>query len=135
MSDGGQEVTLPRAMLRTPVEATTDALVELDGSTSRDASGLGLSYVFDVLGNGDATGTVVSSGKEPRCSHRFARPGIYTVRLRVIDASQRDALAVQDIVIRSDAETIDGPCHVASDCVLGDACEHGVCFSVGGAVD
>ena len=120
----------PEASLRTPVIAPVGQPVLLDASGSADRAGRALTYVFDVS---DGTDAVRST--DPVIPHVFAHQGLFSVHVRVIDAAGQEAHAVQDIVVRSDYPDHPDFCRKASDCVVGDECEAGVCYSTGGALD
>jgi outer membrane protein OmpA-like peptidoglycan-associated protein len=69
----------PKAMAKCPAEAEVNTLVTFDASGSSDPEGDPLTYKWDF---GDGT---TSSFTFPNATHRYARPGNFTVRLTVED--------------------------------------------------
>ncbi len=120
----------PDASLRTPVIAPVGQPVLLDASASVDRAGRALSFVFEV-----SDGTEPVRSTEPAIQHVFARQGLFTVHVRVVDAAGQEAHAAQDIIVRADYPDHPEFCQKASDCVVGDECDAGVCYSTGGALD
>jgi len=54
--------------------------------------------------------------------------------VRVVDPAGSEGLAVQDVAVRAGVSDIPR-CERACDCVLGDECDGGLCYSTGGAID
>jgi hypothetical protein len=126
--DDPLRVTQPRvASLRAPVIAPVGQPVTLDasGTTGRELEPL--SFVFDLSDGSEPLRTT-----EPVVQHVFAHEGLYSVRVRVIDAAGREAAAIQDVAVRADRPA---PCLRASDCLVGDECEAGLCWSTGGSIE
>lgn len=122
--------TPPVSSLRAPVIAPAGYAVVVDASASLDPEGDALTFVFDF---GDGAGPVRSA--EATLSHVFNDEGLYSVSVRVIDASGAESVATQDIAVRLDFPDPPDFCETSSDCVVGDECTAGICYSVGGAVD
>ncbi len=116
----------PEASLRVPVIAPVGAPVTIDASASSDAFGITI-YVFDFN-----DGTEPLTATEPIVQHVFARQGLYSVQVTVQNQSGMSAMAAQDIAVRDDYPSEPAFCATAADCVVGDECAGGVCFSTGG---
>lgn len=120
----------PVAVLRTPVIAPLERPVELDASRSFDPDGDTLKYVFEFT-----DGSRPASADLPISSHRFTGPGLFTVRLRVLDPTGAESAAEHDITIRLEYPEPPNFCSVGTDCVVGVECVDAVCFNVGGTLD
>jgi hypothetical protein len=120
----------PEASLRAPVIAPLGVPVALDASSSTDRDADPLTYVFDF---GDGSAPVRSN--EPVVQHVFSSEGLFSVRVQVLDPSGGGSVAVQDIAVRAGFPDSPHLCDKASDCVVGDDCEAGVCFSTGGTLE
>lgn len=122
--------TPPEASLRTPVIAAAGVTVLLDASASIDRDGDPLVYVFEL-----DDGTAPQRTTEPVLAHLFTAPGLYTVRVRVVDPAGNESIAAQDVAVRTELPTPLNFCEKESDCIVGDECEAGMCFSTGGALE
>ena len=120
----------PEASLRAPVIARVGATVSFDANASTTSQNAPLVYVFDF---GDGTHPVRST--DSTIQHVFAHEGLYSVRVQVFDAAGDESLAVQDVAIREDFSEPPDFCAKASDCLVGNECSAGVCYSTGGAVE
>ncbi|PZF78473.1 PKD domain-containing protein [Aestuariivirga litoralis] len=89
----------PRAVLNTSATSgIAPAAITLDGSQSTDSDGTVSFYYWDFGdGTGDTTGTLKSVTKT------YATPGVYTVRLTVVDNSGFRSSATQSISVASAA--------------------------------
>lgn len=122
--------TAPFASLRAPVIAPADKPVPLDAGESFDEEGGPLLYVFEL---GDGSHPLESS--DALVTPTFQSAGLYTVLLRVIDSAGLEGHAEQDITVRLEYPEPPDFCEVSEDCVVGDLCEAGVCYSLGGTLD
>lgn len=126
--DDPRRVTQVRmASLRVPVIALVGEPVTLDASATTDRELEPLSFVFEL-----SDGTEPRISAEPAVQHVFTRAGLYTVRVRVIDNAGREVMAIQDVAVRSE---LPPPCQRASDCLVGDECDEGLCWSTGGSIE
>jgi hypothetical protein len=130
--DSGEEplarVTQARiASLRAPVIALVGQPVTLDASATTGRDLEALSFVFEL-----SDGTEPLRSTEPVLQHVFTHVGLYSVRLRVVDTAGHEAVAIQDVSVRADRPP---PCQRASDCLVGDECDAGVCWSIGGSIE
>ncbi|MEZ4270353.1 MAG: PKD domain-containing protein [Myxococcota bacterium] len=141
-SDAGETARVsanfaPFPALRAPVIAPArdsiqgDFPVRLDAGRSFDPDDDPLTYVFEIAG--PQTHTFASAS--PWIDYVFALPGLYTVRVRVIDTHGAQSIAVQEVVAREEFPTFPDFCTQASDCVIGDECSGGICYANDGAVD
>lgn len=120
----------PIALLRTPVIAPTDAPVLLDASESFDPESDALTFIFEP---NDGSDPITSA--DPVIEHVFAGPGLFTVVLRAVDFYGLEGLAAQDVTVRTEYPDPPDFCETTPDCVVGDLCEAGVCYSTGGTLD
>lgn len=81
----------PRALISMPAGGKPKQKISLDGSGSSPTGKL-VSYAWD-FGDGD-----VATG--PRVQHAYAKPGSYTVTLKVTDDQGRQSSVTQSIVIK-----------------------------------
>lgn len=127
---GTRHNTPPAAALKAPVIAPMGRGVTLDASASADADGDPLSYVFELNDGSESFPTA-----EPVISHTFSSAGLFTVVVRVIDLHGDETRAAQDIAVRAEYPEVPDFCEASADCVVGDVCEGGVCYSLGGEID
>ncbi|MEK7705798.1 MAG: PKD domain-containing protein [Myxococcota bacterium] len=120
----------PEAALRLPVIAPVGLPIDLDASASLDADHDPLTYFFEV---GDGTAAVHSG--TAIVSHTYEAAGLYTVYVRAIDLDGAEGNAAQDITVIDEYPAVPDYCHEAVDCVVGDECSAGVCYSNGGGLD
>jgi OOP family OmpA-OmpF porin len=83
----------PRARIAGPNEVEVNALVNLSGEGSSDPDNDRLTYRWDM---GDGT---TASFTFPNATHRYARPGNYTVRLTVDDGRGGTDTATKPITV------------------------------------
>lgn len=119
----------PEAALRTPVIAPVGQPIHLDASDSFDPDADPLTYIFAV-GGVDAIHSA-----DPVVSYTFPSDGLYTVSVRVIDLHGAEAVAKQDVTAIINYPDPPDFCDAASPCVVGNECDHGVCYSTGGSLD
>ncbi|MBN1962588.1 MAG: PKD domain-containing protein [Deltaproteobacteria bacterium] len=121
---------LPIACLRVPVIAAVDKPIVIDASSSKYTTSSGITYIFEF---GDGTSPLRSN--EPLVRHIFTHEGLYTIIVRVVDFSGAQVVALQDISVLNDLPDPPDYCKQDNDCLIGDECEDGICYSVGGAVE
>lgn len=96
----------PVARLTVPAEAEVDAQTPIDASGSSDPDNDALTYTFDFGDGSTAKFTF------PRTTHRFARPGNYTVRVTVDDGrgctqvATASATVVRRVVLRDTGKKV-----------------------------
>jgi outer membrane protein OmpA-like peptidoglycan-associated protein len=83
----------PRARLQGPAEGEVNALLSFSGEGSSDPEGGQLTYKWDF---GDGT---MASFTFPNATHRYARPGNYTVRLTVEDPERLSDSAAKTVAV------------------------------------
>lgn len=120
----------PQAALRLPVIGPVRAPIVFDASASTDADHDPLTYVFDA---GDGSAAVQVS--TPTVTHVYESPGLYSVYLRVMDLDGAESTAAQDISVIDEYPAAPDYCGTAADCVVGDECMEGVCYTNGGGLD
>ncbi len=128
--DSEQRNSAPIALLTTPVIAPSDAPVFLDASESFDPEGDALTYIFEPNDGSDPIESAV-----PVIEHLFAGPGLFTVVVRTVDLYGLEGLAAQDVTVRIEYPDPPDFCEETPDCVVGDLCEGGVCYSTGGTIE
>ncbi len=119
----------PIAGLRAPVIAPVGLPATFDASASFDPDGDPLTYAFSF---GDAPPLVSA---EPVVQHVFEADGLYTVLVRVMDLRGGRAAAQQDVSVREEYPEPPSFCAAPEDCVVGDECDAGVCYTTGGAIE
>jgi hypothetical protein len=88
----------PNAVLKAPSEAAPGAGVTLNAGASTDPDAKIVEYQWELNGNGVYE---TNTGSTPTLTTSFAKPGEYTVSVRVIDSAGASASASATIVVRS----------------------------------
>ncbi|MEO8715244.1 MAG: PKD domain-containing protein, partial [Acetobacteraceae bacterium] len=90
------------AFTPSPSRGTAGANVSFDASASTDPSGKIVDYQWDLDGSGNfATDT----GSNPKLTTSFAKPGTYSISLRVIDQNNASATVTHQFTVGDDAPT------------------------------
>ncbi len=122
--------TAPVAMLKAPVVAGLGRAARFDASDSFDGDGDELTYTFQFN-----DGSEPISGKDALVTHVFEVEALYEVVLRVTDSQGGLSIAAQDVSITRNFPDPPDFCGADYGCMVGDACEAGLCYSAGGTME
>ena len=90
----------PSAVLKAPSTATPGQSVTLDASGSTDSDAKIVEYQWELNANGVYE---TSTGATPTLKTSFAKAGVYTVSVRVIDSAGASATASATIVVHAES--------------------------------